>query len=362
MSRENLELTLKAYDAFNSHDWDAFVAFVDENVEVESRLVAMEGGYHGYAGLRRWWDAVLEAMPDYTVEIEELRDLGDVTLAHSRGLGHGAASATPVIDPFWHVLRWRNRKIVWWRNCTTEAEALEAVGLSEVAVSGGARFRHLRSPCPGGAACGRVAGRRYLGAASCVSGQTTVGDPRPSWLSSPPHLRSSPLRRRWARSRTKTVIEAGRFPSSLRERDARSLWKNRYPRARHARGHGVQRRADRDPRQLESDADQPRHRGLDRPAEARATVTETYDPEANDVSVRDQRSDLRLVLAGRPGTLRRGGRRWRLVQRNRPSAVHRSTLDSNVITSYSLNGQAIDLCPAALGLKTGPLEAAGLSE
>ncbi len=130
MSQENVDLTREAYAAFNRHDWDAFAALVDEAVEVESRLVAMEGGYHGHAGLRQWWDAVLEAMPDYTVEIEELRDLGDVTLAHSRGLGHGAASAAPVIDPFWHALRWRNRKIVWWRNCSTEAEALEAVGLS----------------------------------------------------------------------------------------------------------------------------------------------------------------------------------------------------------------------------------------
>ena len=129
MSRENLELTLKAYDAFNSHDWDAFVAFVDENVEVESRLVAMEGGYHGHAALRQWWDAVFRAMPDYIVEIRSLRDLGDVTLARSRGLGHRAARAMPVIDPFWHALRWRNGKIIWWRNCSTEAEALEAVGL-----------------------------------------------------------------------------------------------------------------------------------------------------------------------------------------------------------------------------------------
>ena len=131
MSQENVDLTREAYAAFNRHDWDAFVAFVDEDVEVESRLVAMEGGYHGHGGLRQWWDAILGAMPDYTAEIEELRDLGDVTLAHTRGLAHGAASATPVIDQFWHALKWRNRRIVWWRNCSTEAEALEAVGLSE---------------------------------------------------------------------------------------------------------------------------------------------------------------------------------------------------------------------------------------
>jgi hypothetical protein len=131
MSQENVELMRAAYDTFNRRHWEAFVALFDDGVEIESRLVAMEGAYHGHEGLRQWWDAVTGAMPDYTVEIQELRHLGDVVLARSRGLGHGASSATPVIDPFWHVVRWRNRKIVWWRNCSTEAEALESVGLSE---------------------------------------------------------------------------------------------------------------------------------------------------------------------------------------------------------------------------------------
>jgi hypothetical protein len=48
-----------------------------------------------------------------------------------RGWGHGAGSATPLVDPFWIPMRWRDGKLVWWRNCATEAEALEAVGLRE---------------------------------------------------------------------------------------------------------------------------------------------------------------------------------------------------------------------------------------
>jgi ketosteroid isomerase-like protein len=131
MSQENLELTLAMYQAFDRRDWDAFQAMTDDEVEVESRLVAMEGAYQGQEGLRRWWDDFLGAFPDYSVEIEELRDLGEVTLAHTRGWGHGVGSATPLIDPFWHVIRWRDGKCVWWRNCPTEAEALEAAGLSE---------------------------------------------------------------------------------------------------------------------------------------------------------------------------------------------------------------------------------------
>lgn len=130
MSRENVELFFRAVDAFNRRDWDAFVALIDDEVEVESRLVAMEGSYRGQEGLRRWWGDILGAFPDYTIEVQELRDLGDVTLAHIRGWGHGADSATPIVDPFWQPVRWRDGRCVWWRNCSTEAEALEAIGTS----------------------------------------------------------------------------------------------------------------------------------------------------------------------------------------------------------------------------------------
>jgi hypothetical protein len=131
MSQENVDLTRTMADAFNRRDWPAFVALADDEIEVESRLVVMEGAFHGHEGLRRWWDSFLSTFPDYTIEIEELRDLDDVTLAHLRGWGHAADSATPLIDPLWQPLRWRDGKCVWWRNCATEEEALEAAGLLE---------------------------------------------------------------------------------------------------------------------------------------------------------------------------------------------------------------------------------------
>jgi|SRR5215213_7270279 len=124
---ENVQLTLRAYEAFNSRDWRAFGAFMDPDIEVESRLTAMEGGYRGEEGLRDWREAIMRFLPDYTVEIEEIRDLGELVCLRSLGTGHGAASATPVHDPFWQVLEWRDGRCVWWRNCSTEAEANEAV-------------------------------------------------------------------------------------------------------------------------------------------------------------------------------------------------------------------------------------------
>ena len=48
MSQENVDRALELLDAFNRRDLDAFVAMADDRIEVESRLVAMEGGYHGH--------------------------------------------------------------------------------------------------------------------------------------------------------------------------------------------------------------------------------------------------------------------------------------------------------------------------
>jgi len=131
MSRENVELARRAYDAFNRRDLDAFLALTHDDVVVESRLVAMEGGYRGLEGMRRWWNDLLEILPDYTVEPEEVRDLGEVTLVHLHARGRGAASDTPLVEAVWNAIRWRDGKCIWWRNFPTEVEAREAIGDAE---------------------------------------------------------------------------------------------------------------------------------------------------------------------------------------------------------------------------------------
>ena len=131
MSQENVELSRRAVDAFNRRDQDAFIAFMDEEVEAHSRIVAVEGGYHGLKAMRRWWDDFLGAFPDYTIGIEQTRDVGAAVLCRFTARAHGAGSDTPLVDPAWLVTKWRDGKCVWWRVYVSESEALEAVGLSE---------------------------------------------------------------------------------------------------------------------------------------------------------------------------------------------------------------------------------------
>jgi hypothetical protein len=77
MSQENVELAQQVFDAFNRRDLRAFLALMDAGVEAGSRLAAMEGGYHGHDGIRQWWQNLLGAIPDYTLETVEAREPGN---------------------------------------------------------------------------------------------------------------------------------------------------------------------------------------------------------------------------------------------------------------------------------------------
>lgn len=127
MSQENVDLHFRAFDAVNRRDLPAFLALSDEDVEVVSRIVAVEGGLRGHDGVRRWWDNWFETWPDYKIEVVEMRDLGDVTIATFNAVGHGAGSDLPFQDNAALACRWRSGKCTWWRVFPTTAEALEAV-------------------------------------------------------------------------------------------------------------------------------------------------------------------------------------------------------------------------------------------
>jgi len=126
-----MELHFRSIEAVNQRDLDAFLTLMDEEVEVVSRIVAVEGGLHGHQGVRQWWDDWFESFPDYNVEVVGMRDLGNVTIATINAVGHGAGSALPVEDNVWLACRWRDGKCIWWQVFRAEAEALEAAGLEE---------------------------------------------------------------------------------------------------------------------------------------------------------------------------------------------------------------------------------------
>jgi ketosteroid isomerase-like protein len=126
-------MAYRAADAFNRRDLDAFLALCDPDVEHYSRLVELEGGgpFRGHAGIRSLSQGLLAISPNFSMEIEEVRDGGDVTITQVRARGRGGESDAPMEQTQWIVTRWRNRQSTWSRIVLSEAEAPEASGLRE---------------------------------------------------------------------------------------------------------------------------------------------------------------------------------------------------------------------------------------
>jgi ketosteroid isomerase-like protein len=133
MSRENVELVYQGNEAFNRRDLDAFLSLCDPDLEFFSRFMELEGGrpYRGHDGIRDWWEKVHGVWSDLSLEIEEVRDLGEVTVTQAHLRGHGMESDAHWEQTQWHVLEWRGGKVLRWRIFMSEADALEAVGLEE---------------------------------------------------------------------------------------------------------------------------------------------------------------------------------------------------------------------------------------
>jgi ketosteroid isomerase-like protein len=133
MSQENVELVHRFTAAINRHDIDAALALMDPDVKFIPRLVEVDGGgsFRGHDGVRSWWENLFGVWPDFKSEVEEVRELGDVTLTRARFSGQGTASEAATEQTSWVVNEWRDGKVIWMRVFPSEGEALEAAGLRE---------------------------------------------------------------------------------------------------------------------------------------------------------------------------------------------------------------------------------------
>lgn len=131
MSQENVELFHRALAAMNEQDLDAFLAVMDDQVEAVPRIAAVDGAYRGPAGIRDWWNGLYGVFPDLTVEVIQLRDPGDLTVAAIRLRGNAVGSDIPINEGVWHVAWWRDGRCIRWGLYGTENEAREAVGPAE---------------------------------------------------------------------------------------------------------------------------------------------------------------------------------------------------------------------------------------
>jgi ketosteroid isomerase-like protein len=131
MSQENVERLCQSFAAWRRRDVDAVLADSHSDVEIAPVMGPASTTYRGHEGMRRFWDDIFSTFPDFSPELVEARDLGDFVLGAVRIRGEGTGSHVLTEQTVWYATEWRDDKLLWYRAYETEAEALEAVGLSE---------------------------------------------------------------------------------------------------------------------------------------------------------------------------------------------------------------------------------------
>jgi ketosteroid isomerase-like protein len=135
MSRENVELVRRLYEAYERGDIDAVFAMYDPQIEWHvDRIVGQELGldriYVGHEGVRTFWREWLKAWETVSFEFEEFIDAGDrvvvVLSQRMRGRRSGLELDWRSYAQAWTV---GGGKLVAMEFFPTRAEALEAVGL-----------------------------------------------------------------------------------------------------------------------------------------------------------------------------------------------------------------------------------------
>jgi uncharacterized protein len=133
MSQENVEIVRAGYDALYSGDIAGWIATYHPDAELHELASVPETAiYRGHSGLRKWIESVHEVLgEEFGFETEGFTDAGEFVLVRVRAYGRGRAGGVPVEMRVFHVFEIDGGKIRRVLGYLNEAEALEAVGLSE---------------------------------------------------------------------------------------------------------------------------------------------------------------------------------------------------------------------------------------
>jgi uncharacterized protein len=132
MSRENVEVVRRAFEAFAREGPAAVVEFWDPEIELWLPPdVPQAGTYRGPAAVLHWMKEWAEAWEEIDYTPEEFTEAGDSVLVSVLYDGRGKGSGVKVEGRFWYLITLRNGKTVRWELYPERAHALEAAGLSE---------------------------------------------------------------------------------------------------------------------------------------------------------------------------------------------------------------------------------------
>jgi uncharacterized protein len=137
MSRENVEIVRRALEAYDSEGLDGYLRYLNPEVEWGTTDTWIERAtYRGHAGVRRYLGTMEAEFDDVRVKPVDVIDAGEQVVSSVRISGRGKGSGAPVELTLISVGWLRDGVAYRIRNYPDMAQALEAAGLEEWALSG----------------------------------------------------------------------------------------------------------------------------------------------------------------------------------------------------------------------------------
>ena len=134
MSRENVEVVRRGYDAFNRGDLNAMAADFAPNFEYVTTGVVpgMTGPYQGQEGLAEFLEWMRSEFESPRIEVRELNEVGeDQVLAAVTLRGRGKQSAAAASWHVWHLWTLEDGRVLRGQAFTSIEAALEAARARE---------------------------------------------------------------------------------------------------------------------------------------------------------------------------------------------------------------------------------------
>jgi ketosteroid isomerase-like protein len=132
MSEENVEIVRQIVTLNNDRDIEGVLELMDPDVECFPAEDQPESkGFQGREAFAAYAKEWLETFVEYAIEPIEFLDLDDSVILVGRVVGRGRKSQAVVSDEEAWLYRFREGKIVQYRECGTKAQALEAAGMRE---------------------------------------------------------------------------------------------------------------------------------------------------------------------------------------------------------------------------------------
>jgi len=132
MSRENVELVWRVNAYWQRGDWQAGAELFDPDLEVVFSTSSFPdpGTYRGGRVALAAWSRWLEAWEEFSMEVDEVIEVGERVVTLNRLRGRGKVSGATVDDDVGVIFGCRGGKIAHMVFCD-RAEALEAAGLRQ---------------------------------------------------------------------------------------------------------------------------------------------------------------------------------------------------------------------------------------